>query len=292
MNKEKILKAGKIAIEVKKYAREIIKKDIPLLEIAEKLEGKIEELGGKLGFPLNLSINEIAAHYTPSHDDKTLAQGLLKVDMGVHVDGWIADTAISFDLEDSEENRKLIKAAEEALQNAIKVVNAGVSTNEIGKEIQKTIESYGFSPIINLSGHSIEQYEVHAGITIPNIDDKRKILLAEGLYAIEPFATTGNGKVYDGPDSGIYQLISERNVRSPIAREILGFIIEEYKTLPFCSRWLVKKFGTKALLGLRELERNGNLHHYAQLIEISKKKIAQAEHTMIVEKDKVTVTTG
>ncbi len=140
MNKEKILKAGKIAIEVKKYAREIIKKDIPLLEIAEKLEGKIEELGGKPGFPLNLSINEIAAHYTPSHDDKTLAQGLLKVDMGVHVDGWIADTAISFDLEDSEENKKLIKAAEEALQNAIKVVNAGISTNEIGKEIQKTIE--------------------------------------------------------------------------------------------------------------------------------------------------------
>ncbi len=116
--------------------------------------------------------------------------------------------------------------------------------------------------------------------------------MEKGLYAIEPFATTGNGKVYDGPGSGIYQLISERNVRSPIAREILGFIIEEYKTLPFCSRWLVKKFGTKALLGLRELERNGNLHHYAQLIEISKKKIAQAEHTMIVEEKETIVTTG
>ena len=291
MDKEKILKAGKIAIEVKKYAREIIKKDMPLLEIAEKLEAKIEELGGKPGFPLNLSINEIAAHYTPSYDDKTLAHGLLKVDMGVHVDGWVADTAISFDLEGSEENRKLIKAAEEALQNAIKVVKAGISTNEIGKEVQETIGSHGFSPIINLSGHSIEQYEVHAGVIIPNIDDKRKFILEKGLYAIEPFATPGNGKVYDGPGSGIYQLISERNVRSPIAREILGFIIEEYKTLPFCSRWLVKKFGTKALLGLRELERNGNLHQYAQLIETSKKKVAQAEHTMIVEEKGVTVTT-
>lgn len=292
MDKEKILRAGKIAIEVKKYAREIIKKDMPLLEIAEKLEAKIEELGGKPGFPLNLSINEIAAHYTPSYDDEKLAHGLLKVDLGVHVDGWIADTAITLDLENSEENKKLIKAAEEALQNAIKVARVDISTNEIGKAVQDTIESHGFSPIINLSGHSIEQYEVHAGVIIPNIDDKRKFILEQGQYAIEPFVTAGNGKIHDGPSSGIYKLTSERNVRSPIAREILGFIIEEYKTLPFCSRWLVKKFGTKALLGLRELERNRNLHQYAQLIEISKKKVAQAEHTLIVEEKETIVTTG
>ena len=291
MDKEKIIQGGKISAEVKKYARSIIKKDMPLIEIANKIDAKIEELGAKPAFPVNLSINEIAAHYTPSHDDLTLAHGILKVDVGIHVNGWIADTAFSLDLDDDEENKKLIKSAEEALANALQIAVKGVSLSEIGKTIQKTIESYGFSPIINLSGHSIERYEIHAGETIPNIEDKRDFPLKEGQYAIEPFATFGNGKVYDGPDSGIYQLISEKNVRSPITREILKFIIKDYKTLPFCSRWLVKKFGTKTLFGLKQLQENGNLHHFSQLIESSRKKVAQAEHTIIVEKDQTIITT-
>ena len=291
MNKEKILKAGKIVSEVKKFARTIIKKDVLLLEIAEKIEAKIEEIEGKPAFPVNLSINEIAAHYTPTHDDETKAHGLLKVDIGVHIDGWIADTAFSIDLEDDEENKKLIEAAEEALENGIKIVKENVLASEIGKTIQETIESHGFSPIINLSGHSMEQYDLHVGITIPNVDDKKNIQLKEGFYAVEPFATPGNGKVHDGKPSGIYELTDEKNVRSPIARETLEFIKKEYNTLPFCSRWIVKKLGNRALFGLRELEANGNLHHFAQLIESSKNKVSQAEHTILIEGDKVSVTT-
>lgn len=90
---EKIMKAGKIASETREYARTIIKKGYLLLEIAEKIESKIIELGAKPAFPVNLSINEIAAHYTPSYDDEKTAQGLIKIDLGVHIDGWIADTA-------------------------------------------------------------------------------------------------------------------------------------------------------------------------------------------------------
>lgn len=291
INKEKILKAGKIASQIRAYAKEIVKKGTPLLEIAEKLESKIVELGGKSAFPLNLSINEIAAHYTPSHNDQTLAHGLLKIDIGVHVDGWIADTAFSIDLENREENKKLIQASREALENAIKIAKINVNVNELGKVIQEKIESFGFIPIINLYGHGISHYVVHSGITVPNIDNKQKIPLEPGQYAIEPFATPGNGKVNDGPDSGIYLLVNEKNVRSPIAREILSFIKDEYKTMPFCSRWLVKKFGTRALLGLRQLEDNGNLHNYAQLIESSKKNVSQAEHSILIEKDKIIVTT-
>lgn len=305
MNKEKILLAGKIASQVKEFAKSIIKKDMLLLEIAEKIEDKIIELGAKPAFPTNLSINDIAAHYTPSYDDKTLASGLLKIDFGVHVDGWLSDTAFSLDLENNEENKKLIKTSEKALENAIKIIRLSqiqsasskidqskekISINKIGEAIQKTIESDGFSPIINLSGHSMEKYELHSGITIPNINDKKEIILQEGLYAIEPFATSGNGKVHDGKPSGIYVLIDNKNVRSPIAREVLKFIKEEYNTLPFCSRWIIKKFGTKALFGLKQLEENKNLHHFPQLVETSNSKVAQAEDTVLVE-DKTTITT-
>jgi len=291
MNKEKILKAGQISSEVKKFARGFIKKDVPLLEIAEKIEEKITELGGKPAFPTNLSINNIAAHFTPSHDDETKAHGLLKIDLGVHVDGWIADTAFSLDLENSEENQKLIQAAEDALNNVSKILKENISTDEIGQTIEETIEAKGFLPIINLSGHSIEKYELHSGITIPNIKNARDVALPKGICAIEPFATTGSGRVHDSKPSGIYALTDAKNVRSPIAREVLDFIIDEYKTLPFCSRWLVKKFGTKAILALKQLEQNENIHHYPQLVEVPDAKVSQAEHTFLIEKDKVIVTT-
>ena len=290
MDAKKILEAGNIAKQVKEYAKTIVKKDIPLLELAEKIEEKILELGGKPAFPVNLSINNIAAHYTPSHDDTTLAHGLLKVDLGVHIEGYIADTAFSIDLENSNENKKLIEASKKALELAEKTIKEKIKTSEIGKEIQKIIESYGFSPVINLSGHEMGQYDLHAGVTIPNIEEKREIIIKKGLYAIEPFATTGSGKIHDGKPSGIYKLINEKNVRSPIAREILEFIIKEHQTLPFCSRWLVKKFGVKSLFALRELDNNGNLHQFPQLVDIPNSKVSQAENTVLIDKEKIITT--
>jgi methionyl aminopeptidase len=291
--KHKILKAGEIASKTKDYAKLIIKPNMPLLDIAEKIEGKIIQLGGKPAFPVNLSINEIAAHYTPSYNDESVARGLLKVDFGVHIDGWVADTAFSVDLENNKENKKLIESSEKALKNAIQKAKIGISLGEIGKTIQQTIENEGFSPITNLSGHEMRNYDLHAGITIPNIDNKAFKEVTRGLYAIEPFATNGSGKVVEGKPSGIYLLIEDKNVRSQEARKILNFITEEYKTLPFCSRWIIKKHGTKALFALRQLEENGNLHQYPQLIEKfsnGNTKVSQAEDTILVD-DEVIVTT-
>jgi len=290
--KQNAIKAGEIGKKIKEYAKTIVKKDILLLEIAEKIESKIIELGGKPAFPTNLSINEIAAHYTPSYNDETKAHGLLKVDMGVHINGWVADFTFSVDLENNEENKKLIEASKKALDKAIEKAEQKEPLGEIGKAIQDVIESYGFSPIINLTGHEMEEYQLHAGLVIPNISTGNREKLKSGLYAIEPFTTNGSGKIYEGKMSGIYALENDRKVRNPEARNVLSFIIEEYKTLPFCSRWLVKKFGTKALLALKQLEDNGNVHQYPQLIEGSKAKVAQSEDTILVdEKGEVIVTT-
>ncbi len=294
MDKEKILQAGNIAKKVKEYAKSFIKKGMSLLEIAEKIESQIIKLGGKPAFPVNLSINEIAAHYTPPYNDILLAHGLLKVDFGVHVDGWIADTAFSLDLESSEENKRLIQASETALKNAIQKTKNGISLSDIGKTIQESIEEQGFSPITNLSGHEMKEYDLHAGLTIPNIENKTSEKMKKGLYAIEPFATNRSGSVIDGKPSGIYLLINKKNIRNAEARKILEFITKEYKTLPFCSRWIVKKFGVKSLFALKQLEENKNINQYPQLIEkfsnISNTKVSQAEDTVLIE-DKPIVTT-
>ncbi len=285
------IKAGKIASEAVRFAKSIIEKGMPLLEIAEKIEAKIIELGGKPAFPVNLSIDEIAAHYTPAFNDAATAKGLLKVDIGAHVDGCIADTAFSIDLEDSQENKKLIEASELALKKACEIIKEGIFLKSIGKAIEEAIKSFGFTPINNLSGHQVGHYLVHAGITIPNFYNAQEKPVEEGVYAIEPFATTGLGSVRDGKLSEIYRIEKSGNVRDSFAREVLAFIEKEYRTLPFCSRWLVKKFGARAILALRRIEEAGLVHRYPELVETGGKKVSQAEHTIIIEKSRSMITT-
>jgi methionyl aminopeptidase len=296
MNKEKIIQAGKIAKQVREFIKPLIKKDMPLIEIAELIENKIFELGGKPAFPVNLSINEIAAHYTPSYNDETKAYGLLKVDFGVHIEGWCSDQAFSIDLENSEENKKLIEASQKALQKALEIINSGEKTSSIGKAIYEESSKMNLQPIMNLTGHEIDEYDLHSGISIPNYDTgSTDEIENSGLYAIEPFVTLkeGSGRIKEGKPSGIYQIQDSKNIRSPMAREILEYVLEEYYTLPFCSRWLIKKFGTKAMLAIKQMEQNGNLHSYPQLIETTNSKVAQSEHTVFIdEKGKKIITTA
>lgn len=284
-------KAGAIARDTIVYAREIIQKGAPILELAAKIEAKIIELGGQPAFPINMSIDEIAAHATPSYDSSEKARGLLKVDIGVHVDGCIADTAFSVDLENSAVNKKLIEAAQAGLAAAITHVKKGVRLGVIGGAIDASIKPYGVNIVRNLTGHSIEPYDVHAGATLPNYDTGSPETLGDGVYAIEPFTTTGHGSVRDGKLSGIYQFAANKPIRDLLAREAAAFIVESYQTLPFASRWIHAKFGTRGLLALRQLEQAGILYQYPQLVEVSGAPVAQAEHTFVVTKDKTVVIT-
>jgi methionyl aminopeptidase len=282
---DKILKAGKIAQELRRYARSIVIKGKSLFEIATLIDDKIHHLGAKPAFPVNLSINEIAAHYTPSYGDESVAHGLIKIDIGISVDGYIADTAFSVDLENDETNKKLIEAAEDAVSVSVKEFGIGKKLTEIGGKISEAIEKKGFTSIANLSGHSIERFVVHAGWTVPNYDSGQTDTLEEGLYATEPFATNGNGRVRDGKGSGIFRVDGEGNVRDRFAREVLNWIVDEYKTLPFASRWVHKKFGVRGSLAMKQLEAAGLLYQYPQLIEVSGGKVAQAEHTVLLLED-------
>ncbi len=282
---DKIIKAGKIAQELRRYAKEIVVKGKSLYEIAILIDDKIHSLGAKPAFPVNLSINEVAAHYTPSYGDSGVAHGLIKIDIGISVDGYIADTAFSVDLENSAENKKLIESAEAAVNVSVSEFDIGKKLTDIGKKISDEIAKNGFTSISNLSGHSIERFVVHAGWTVPNYDSGQTDILEEGLYATEPFATNGHGRVRDGGKSGILRIDSDSNIRDRFAREVLAWIADEYKSLPFASRWIYKKFGARGMLALRQLEQAGILYQYPQLIEASGGKVAQAEHTVLLLKD-------
>lgn len=292
--REALIKAGKIARQVREEVESMIKPGAKLYDIAEFVERRIAELGGKPAFPCNLSLNEIAAHYTPYKGDKTvLKEGdYLKVDLGVHIDGYIADTAVTFRVGMEEDD--LMAASKEALENAISVIRAGVKISEIGKAIEETIRGYGFNPIVNLSGHKIERYKLHAGVSIPNIyRPNDNYVLKEGdVIAIEPFATTGAGQVIEVPPALIFMYVRDRPVRMGQARRLLMHIKKEYNGLPFAYRWLQGFMPEGQLkLALAQLDKVGAIYSYQILREVRGGLVTQFEHTVIVEKDGAYITT-
>ena len=181
--------------------------------------------------------------------------------------------------------------SEKALLNVEKNISSELTLGETGKIIEDTIKSCGFNPVANLSGHSLEEFDLHAGISIPNVDNKSKTKFGNGHYAIEPFATNGNGKIHDGEKGNIFMWISDRQTRNPNARKILEFIKYTFGPMPFASRWIIEEFGKLAIISLRQLEQEGILHHYAILTEEKGKLVSQAENTFLINNDEVIVTT-
>ncbi len=283
---EKTLRAGEVLKKVAKEAEEKIVVGAKILEIAEFIENRIVELGANPAFPCNISINSDAAHSTPTRgDERVLKKGdLVKIDIGAHIDGYIADMAISIDLGD---HGDLIKASKEAVFNAIDQVKAGVNTAKLGKTIEETIKGYGFKPIVNLTGHGLLPYLAHAPPSIYNYATKKGVELKEGMIvAIEPFATNGVGRVSERNECEIYSLLNPKPLRLRELRMIVQEISERFKTLPFAKRWI-----NVSELFLSKLLREGVLREYPVLSEVSNCAVSQWEHTVIVEKDSCRIVT-
>lgn len=289
---EKYEKAGKISQEVKSFAREQLKPGLKVLDLAENIEKMIVDKGGGIAFPVNLSINDMTAHYTPDIGDTLILKDgdLIKVDIGVHIDGYIADSAFSVRL--GEKSDTLIKAAEDALEQFIKEIRPGKTVDEMSKLVEDVVTSYGVSPVRNLAGHTLEQYVQHGGLSIPNGHITSKEKIEEGLVlGMEVFTTNGEGFVKESSPTLIYMLVQPKPVRLRESRNILQLVMEKFQTLPFARRWL-KDVGSQAMLqlALKELVSKEVLHEYPPLRERSNGLTAQAEETIIVM-DKPIITT-
>lgn len=296
MNFESYLRAGKIASEVREGARKKYHVGSTLLEICESVESQIRGMGAEPAFPVNTSLNDIAAHYTAEPNDSTTVKegDVLKIDIGVQIDGYIADTAVTVCYDPKYES--LVKAAEAALAEAVRAARANTKAGDIGRVIEATITKFGFRPIQNLSGHSLQQYTVHAGKSIPNIWTRGSsfALLPNEAYAIEPFVTTkdGQGVVYEGRMRNIFGITSRKPVKDEEADKLLDLIWNRYRTLPFAMRWLTDKYDEKDVRLLMEtLIKKKNVHSYPILVEGHGKVVVQAEHTLIPSESSVSVIT-
>lgn len=288
---EEYRKAGKIASEVREWSKGLIKPGAKALEVADAIEEKIKDKGAGIAFPCNVSLNEVAAHYTPfAKDDLEFKESdVVTIDLGAHIDGYIADTAYTIDL--SGEHQDLVDASVAGLDAAIDTVKAGVSVSEIGEAIENAIRERGFKPIENLTGHELKQYDLHAGVAIPNIKVPFDKTLEEGqAFAIEPFATNGRGRVIEGGRTEIYSFLRPAPTRLAEGKVVMELAAER-GGLPFPERWFKELNQFKLKMALRELVKRDALHGYPVLQEAEKGLVSQAEHTLIVTSDGCEVTT-
>jgi methionyl aminopeptidase len=286
---QKWKRAGKIAREVREEMRRTVHEDMPIIDLCEKAESLIRKKGGKPAFPCNVSVNEIAAHYTsPPQDKRTIPENsIVKIDVGVHVDGYIGDTAVTVCF--NPEYDDLVNTAKEALKKAVEILRPGLSMSRFGSTIQKTIKTRGFKPVSNLTGHLIGRYVIHAGKSLPNVFhiSASRVNVGE-VYGVEPFVTVAKaaGKVENGKEAHIFRYVKHKSLKDPYAKRLLNHIRENFQTLPFTERWLQGCVPpSRYKTAFSELLSSKTLTSYPVFIEASGKPVAQAEHTILVVKD-------
>jgi len=289
------IQAGKIAGEVRENVRKTDWVGKTVFEICEHVENEIRKRGAKCAFPVNTSINEVAAHYTAEPNDPLSIKDddLVKIDLGAQINGHIADTAVTVCY--NAEYDSMVQAAEESLSNAMSMMKVGVKSSDIGRTIEKTIKQMGFLPIANLSGHSLDQYTIHAGKSVPNIWSIGSFTFNENqAFACEPFVTTGEGLgfVHEGKIKNIFSLSSRKKTKDKDADKMLDYIWQNFNLLPFALRWLTNEWEEKEARRLLEiLVKKKAVHAYPILVEGNGQRVTQAEHTFIPNDTGVTITT-
>ena len=302
---ESYIEAGKLTSKIRSEASKMIKDGALVLDLVNYVESEILKAGAEIAFPCNVSINEYAAHYTSPAGDKTKfkAGDMVKLDLAAMIDGYIADTAVTvlasgnmdenYTQDEINLHEEIIEASAAGLEAAIATARAGIEISKIGEAVHEAISEYHLNPIFNLMGHSLEQYNLHAGISIPNYNNNDSYILEEGqAVAIEPFATNGEGYVNDAPGHYIFSYMANKPFRMKSTQKVLKYIQSNHKYVPFSGRWITDEFGErKGSIALKQLSQAMAIYPYAPLREKQDCFVSQKEHTLIIEKEGCTVTT-
>lgn len=291
---DKFREAGRIAGTAREFAKELIRPGTRMRDVVEACEAKIFDLGGKLAFPAQISKNNIAAHYCPAPDDETLIEDgdILKLDCGVHVDGYVADNAVTVDLRDGADGA-IASASRMALENVLAMVGPGVAIRDMGRTIHDTISAVGLKPVFNLTGHGVARWVIHCAPSIPNYDDQRGGRLKPGqVIACEPFATDGRGYIEEVGEPEVFQQKRPLKQKDKLPSE-LEELLQKLRRLPFARRDLLRHLGNAkdAETALKGLRKKRILTEYPPLAEKRGTRISQHEHTIMITESGAEITT-
>lgn len=293
------LKAGRAAADALQHGKALCVPGARLVDVAATVEQRIRDAGCGLAFPCTLAIGSQAAHCTPTHDDVRVFQegDLVKIDCGAEVEGALSDNALTVEVgapSGGGRYARLIEASEACLREAISIIGPNCDLGTVGAAIEMTAKDFGFRTIQNLTGHSLETYNLHAGLTVPNVSMKvnRRPRIGDVL-ACEPFVTDGaSARVENSGPGNIYHYQRSRPLRLPTMKRLQAHIERAHPKLPFAERWLVDAIEPQKLaFNLQQLQKEALLRHYPALSEASGGMVAQTEATLIVTEDGCMVTT-
>ncbi|MBR1973978.1 MAG: type II methionyl aminopeptidase [Candidatus Methanomethylophilaceae archaeon] len=287
---DKLRKAGRISGEARELGMSLVGEGVKLFDVAQEVEGYIRDHGCGLAFPCNISINEVAAHYTPCcNDDRVFSRGdVVKIDCGAELDGFVGDTAGTVEVGTSVYT-DLIESSKRARNTVAEFIGDGIPLCDIGRAVEMSMARDGFVPISNLCGHQIVQYNLHAGLSVPSYDNGDMNTIKSGMtVAVEPFATNGYGEVKNGHFGNIVRIARDKNIRDPKARKFLEYVKEEFKTFPFCARSCDYPDAEKMV---KLLMRQGIFSGYAELVEVNGGIVSQHEYTFYIDGKRGEVTT-
>ena len=286
------IKAGKIAARVLKEIKDEVKPGVTALRICTMVEKRIMDYGASPAFPCNVNINHVAAHHSSPRKDPTKIPdfGLVKIDVGVHIDGYIADTAATIDVDGTLEG--FVAATDDALAEAIAMIEPGVKLGAVGEVIERIIKVYGLRTIKNLSGHSIKRYRLHADKIVPNTKKRIPDVVELGdCLAIEPYATTGTGMVKDTDFVYVLQNTGRKIELDGTAEKLRVFLNDRYGPMPFSPRWIGATKGVDVVEALKELLRTKAIRGIPVQVERKARPVSHSEHTIFVSDDGVQVLT-
>jgi len=309
--KDSLILAGNIHKNVRSIIKKHYQPNLSLNYLAELIESTTKNLTENIGinygigFPSGLSLNEIAAHYSPHYyqvgvnDNYFKTKDVLKIDFGVEVNGWIIDSA--FTITYNPEYLNLLKAVQEATNVGIKNCGVDVRIKEWSKDIEEVMGSYNVIPVENLGGHNIKRKIIHGGVFLP-----AKYLhyyptdlkFEEGLYAIETFGSLGSGITVEKGENSLYAINPNFNqkIKDNKLSKFHKKLLKRFETLPFSSRYLLndiynlKDYNKKDLDTL--VEKNV-LKQYPPLVDTKNGMTAQYEHTILLtENSKINLSIG
>jgi len=292
---EEYKRSGTITNQVRAVVRSAVRPGMGFLEICDLVRSEVESRGGRLAFPTGIGVDQVTAHYAPQDGDTSFIKedDLVKVDFGVHIDGYVTDTSVTVTF--NPDYNLLIEATERALEVAIATARREPRTGEIGREIHREAARFGFKTIENLTGHTVDRYTVHAGKSIPNLYMPGMQSLKKGdVFAIEPFLTLSSaaGYVVDSPSRTIFSIVARKKTGVRELDQFVDRVWSERKSLPFTPRWYVEEFGKARLPDvISRLVEKKVLRAYPTLVEASGGPVAQFEHTMALDEGGLVVLT-
>jgi methionyl aminopeptidase len=290
------LRSGQVAADALQVGRKLCVPGAKLVDVVHGVEQHIRDQGLGLAFPCTLSIDAVAAHWTPTHDDATvLKEGqLVKIDCGAELNGALSDNAMTIEVGGTDRHKRLIECSEACVKEAIAIIGPNVDLGTVGAAVELTAKDFGFKPIQNLTGHSLETYVLHAGLTVPSVPMKvqRRPRIGDVL-ACEPFVTDGQaGRVENSGPGNIYHFQRSKPLRMPSTKRLLASIEKAHPKLPFAERWLTGALEPNKLgFNLLQLQKEALIKHYPALSEASGGMVAQTEATLVITEDGCVMTT-